>query len=131
MAGSSNREEKVSGRKALATARTTRRNYAPTADSGHARTKSVATLAHDLAGLVRPLHGSSPVLETGPGAQAATKLVKFLKFHALPRGWVINYVQQPALHDRTETPPGFTEFGAALYGQGPIRVNSADAFDST
>jgi hypothetical protein len=68
MAGSSNREEKVSGRKALATARTTRRNHATTADSGHARTESVATLAHDLAGLVRPLHGSSPVLETGPGA---------------------------------------------------------------
>ena len=50
-----------SGREALATARATGSNDATAADGGHTATEAMAALAHDLGGLVSPLHGSAPV----------------------------------------------------------------------
>ena len=50
-----------SGREALAATRATGGDDLAAADGRHAGAETVATLAHDLAGLISPLHGSSPV----------------------------------------------------------------------
>ena len=51
----------ASGRKALAATRATGGDDLAAADGGHARAKTVATLAHELGGLIGPLHGYAPV----------------------------------------------------------------------
>src|SRR5947199_6822998 len=49
-----------SGTQSLAAARAPRRNHLAAALGGHTGTKTVTTLAHQLAGLVGPLHDESP-----------------------------------------------------------------------
>src|SRR6476620_5958666 len=51
-----------SGGQALAAAGAASGDDAAAADGGHAAAEAMAALAHDLGGLVSPLHGSAPVL---------------------------------------------------------------------
>jgi len=51
-----------SGGEALATAGAPGSNHAAAADGGHAGAETMPALAHELAGLIGPLHGFTPVL---------------------------------------------------------------------
>jgi hypothetical protein len=63
-----------SGRQALAAARATRRDDATTADGFHAGAETMATLTHDLRGLISPLHVSYSI--SADAACFATNLVE-------------------------------------------------------
>ena len=54
--------ERRSGRKALAAARAAGCNDPAAAYCRHTGAKSMTALAHDLAGLISPLHGKTPVV---------------------------------------------------------------------
>jgi single-stranded DNA-specific DHH superfamily exonuclease len=56
-------DQPKSGRKALATTRTTRRNHLHTTIGGHAGAEAMTTLADKFAWLISPFHGYSPDIE--------------------------------------------------------------------